>query len=268
MIPSTRSLRLWPQFGSILPFDLNPRLSAVKPPIRELFIRGSLESGLDRARIAIIGSRSACSLASAWAEGTAARLATAGWVVVSGGARGIDAAAHRGALKAAGPTWWVSGTAVDKVYPAEHRELLQRILAADGALISEVQPGGNSGRHVFRLRNRIIAGLVDALIVVAADERSGSLSTASYAFEQGTPVFVPTIGSVPETAGIHRLRSRPEITSLSLENLFTELSKSRGNCIGRPGLRGKCSSGMSANQHIGVCREHEESTCCRDGNHR
>ena len=68
MIPSTRSLRLWPQFGSILPFDLNPRLSAVKPPIRELFIRGSLESGLDRARIAIIGSRSACSLASAWAE--------------------------------------------------------------------------------------------------------------------------------------------------------------------------------------------------------
>ena len=139
MIPSTRSLRLWPQFGSILPFDLNPRLSAVKPPIRELFIRGSLESGLDRARIAIIGSRSACSLASAWAEGTAARLATAGWVVVSGGARGIDAAAHRGALKAAGPTWWVSAPR-SIVYPAEHRELLQRIWRLMGPSF-EVPPG-------------------------------------------------------------------------------------------------------------------------------
>ena len=63
-------------------------------------------------------------------------------------------------------------------------------------------------------------------LVVAADERSGSLSTADYALEQGTPVFVPEIGHIPETAGIHRLRSRPEIGSLSLENLFTELSKS------------------------------------------
>ena len=149
MIPSARSLRLWPQFGSILPFDLNPRLSAVKPPIRNLFIRGSLEPGLDRARIGIIGSRSACSLASAWAESTARRLSHGRWVVVSGGARGIDAAAHRGALKAAGSTWWVSGTAVDKVYPAEHRQLLQGILAADGALISEVPPGGNTGRHMY-----------------------------------------------------------------------------------------------------------------------
>ena len=268
MIPSARSLRLWPQFDSILPQDINPRLSAVKPPIRDLFIRGSLEPGLRSARIGIIGSRSASGLAATWAENAAAQLARAGWVVVSGGARGIDAAAHRGALKAAGLTWWVSGTAVDKVYPAEHRALLRRILVAGGALISEVPPGGHTGRHVFRLRNRIIAGLVDALIVVAADERSGSLSTADYALEQGTPVFVPEIGRIPETAGIHRLRSRPEIRSLSLENLSTELSKSRGNCIGRPGLRGKCSSETSANQHIGVCREHEESTCCRDGNHR
>lgn len=220
-----------PSFDSFDASQLLRRSSALKPPVQRLYVRGNLAEGLDRPRVGVIGSRTADPDTQNWTRSLAGQLAARGAVVVSGGARGIDGQAHWGAIDCLGVTWWVSGTAVDKVYPAEHRSLLREILAGRGALISEIGPGGRSGRYLFRLRNRLIAALVDALVVVAAGPRSGSLSTVSYALEQGCPVYVPAQGVVPETAGIAELRDHPKIIALSRENLFTELSKRGGDCI-------------------------------------
>jgi DNA processing protein len=132
-------------------------------------------------------------------------LGSAGVCVVSGLARGIDAASHRGALEAGGLTVAVLACGLDQVYPAEHRELAERITEG-GALISEQPPGTPPLRHHFPARNRIVSGLSRAAVVVEARLRSGALITADLALEQGREVFaVP--GSVlnPRSRGPHRL---------------------------------------------------------------
>jgi len=229
----TSSIQSLPTFQLYSPSEVFEEPALLVPTVEALFVRGNLRTGLSRPRIGIVGSRRASRQALRWAADLAAQSAGRGLVVVSGGARGIDSEAHRGALSARGTTWWVSGTAVDRVYPAEHKPLLRGILEGGGALISEIPPGGKSGRHLFRLRNRLIAGLADTLVVVAAGAKSGTLSTIDYALGQGTPVFVPPLGEVPETDGITSCRKHPKISSLSRENLFTQLSKRRRNCIAR-----------------------------------
>src|SRR5205814_4517328 len=115
-------------------------------------------------------------------------LAAAGLVVVSGLARGVDGEAHRGALEAGGMTVAVLGCGIDRDYPAAHRELAQRIVES-GLVVSEYAPGVEPAPWRFPARNRIIAGLCAATVVVEARERSGALITADFALEEGREVF-------------------------------------------------------------------------------
>jgi DNA processing protein len=168
------------------------------PPI-VLWMKGSVEL-LERPGVAILGSREASSAGLASAMHLAREVSRSGLLVTSGLARGIDGAAHRGALDAGGPTIAVLGNGPDLVYPAEHRALSAAILE-HGALVSEFPPGTRSFPSHFPLRNRIISGLSRAVVVVEASERSGSLITARAALEQGRDVLaVPG----PVAGGGHR----------------------------------------------------------------
>ncbi len=165
----------------------------------ELRLRGSLG---DRRRVAIVGSRLPDEYGVDVARDLATGLARAGISVVSGGALGIDAAAHDAALDAGGHTVAVLGTGVDVVYPPRHRALFERILAAGGALLSELPDGTPGLKRHFPRRNRIVSALAEAVVVVRAGEGSGALITAAWARSQGVPVLaVPGDVRDPLSAG-------------------------------------------------------------------
>ena len=172
------------------------------PPIA---VEAAGGADLSAPGIAVVGSRRATPYGIAVAERLAAGLAEAGLTVVSGLARGVDAAAHRAALEAGGRTVAVLGSAHDRMYPPEHRDLA-RACAASGAVLTEFPPGTRPLPHHFPRRNRIIAGLTLGTLVVEAAERSGSLATARHAVDSGREVFaVPgPIGS-DTSAGCHAL---------------------------------------------------------------
>jgi DNA processing protein len=152
-----------------------------------LAVRGDLDA-LQAGGAAIVGARAATDYGQRAARVLARDLAAAGIVVVSGLARGVDAAAHRATLDAGGRTVAVMGTGLDRVYPAEHRRLADAI-AARGALVTEFAPRELPLTYHFPRRNRIIAALSWAVVVVEADRTSGSLSTARWAAEQGRVVL-------------------------------------------------------------------------------
>jgi DNA processing protein len=162
-------------------------LSAIIDPPPVLWVRGSL-SAFDRPSVAIVGSRSGSPYALAAAERLSADLAARGFVVTSGLARGVDAAAHRGALSVGGHTLAVLGCGVDVVYPKEHVALVREIVGT-GAILSELVPGTPPQAQFFPRRNRIISGLSRAIVVIEAGEKSGSLITARCALEQGRDVL-------------------------------------------------------------------------------
>ena len=165
-----------------------PRLLAqVENAPAVLYVRGEL--ACDARRVALVGARAADEAALRLARGLGEELAAAGVEVVSGGARGVDAAAHAGALWGGGTTLAVLGTGVDVPYPPEHGPLFDRIASAGGALVSEFPPGTPSTRHNFPRRNRTIAGLSHATVVVRASTNSGALITANYALEEGRALF-------------------------------------------------------------------------------
>jgi DNA processing protein len=154
--------------------------------------------------IAIVGSRQCSAVGSAVAREMAEELAGAGFVVVSGLARGIDAAAHEGALKG-GATGAILGSGFDHIYPPEHRSLVGRIRRS-GYVLSEYPPGARALGFHFPERNRLISGLCQAVVVVEASQRSGSLITARLALEQGRDVMaVPGSVRSPLARGCHRL---------------------------------------------------------------
>jgi len=133
-------------------------------------------------------------------------LAERGWCVVSGLARGIDRAALEGAVLAGGSPWAVLGNGLPMIYPPEHRELAERLVAAGGALLSELPCDAPPRRDHFPRRNRLISGLSRGVVVVEATERSGSLITAGWALEQGREVLaVPGPAEGPGHQGCHRL---------------------------------------------------------------
>jgi DNA processing protein len=166
-----------------------PLLCAIHDPPPGLFLRGDADAELlSRPAVAVVGAR-ACSAYGRQVARTLGRdLAAAGLVVVSGLARGVDAEAHRGALEAAGSTVAVLGCGVDRDYPAAHRELARQV-AATGLVVSEYAPGVEPAPWRFPARNRIVAGLCAATVVVEARERSGALITADFALEEGREVF-------------------------------------------------------------------------------
>jgi DNA processing protein len=166
-----------------------PLLAAIHDPPAGLFLRGAAAPELlARPAVAIVGARSCSPYGAQVARMLGRELAAAGLVVVSGLARGIDGEAHRGAVEATGQTIAVLGCGIDRDYPATHAELARRI-AARGLLVSEYAPGVEPTPWRFPARNRIIAGLCAATIVVEARERSGALITADFALEQGREVF-------------------------------------------------------------------------------
>jgi len=163
-------------------------LSAIVDPPPALWVRGNI-GALSGPAVAIVGSRAGSPYGLTVAERLAADLAARGIVIVSGLARGVDSAAHRGALSAPGTTVGVLGSGADIVYPAEHRSLARTIEAHGGAIVSELVPGTPPQPQFFPLRNRIISGLSRAVLIVEAGEKSGSLITARCALDQGREVL-------------------------------------------------------------------------------
>lgn len=177
-------------------------LGATEPPA--LWVRGDPQA-LTVAGLAVVGSRAATRYGVQVAGEIAYAAAQDGWSVISGGAYGIDAAAHRAALAADGLTVALLAGGVDRLYPAGNTELLLRV-AARGAVVSEVPPGAQPSRHRFLDRNRLIAALGRATVVVEAAERSGALSTANHAGRLMRPVAaVPGPVTVASSAGCHSL---------------------------------------------------------------
>ena len=185
---------------------LYPRLLREIPrPPPLLFVRGD-PTCLSLPQLAIVGSRNPSGGGSENAERFAHYMAERGFAITSGLALGIDAAAHRGALRAGGRTIAVMGTGIDLIYPARHRQLAQDILDGGGALVSEFPLGTSSHASNFPQRNRIISGLSGGTLVVEAAVQSGSLITASYAVQHDREVFaIPGSIHNPLARGCHQL---------------------------------------------------------------
>ncbi|HXY84748.1 MAG TPA: DNA-processing protein DprA [Gaiellaceae bacterium] len=169
--------------------ELPPLLGAIHDPPKRLYVRGvGGPELLARPAVAIVGARSCSPYGAQVARMLGRRLAAAGAVVVSGLARGIDGEAHRGALDARGHTVAVLGCGIDRDYPAAHAALAREI-AETSLLVSEYEAGVEPAPWRFPARNRILAGLCLATIVVEARERSGALITADFALEEGREVL-------------------------------------------------------------------------------
>jgi DNA processing protein len=199
-----------------------PLLAELFDPPERLHVRGD-RGVLTEPAIAIVGARSCSPYGAQVARGLARELAAAGLVIVSGLARGIDGEAHRGALDAGGRTVAVLGCGIDRDYPRSHSELARRIRAR-GAVASEYPPGVEPAPWRFPARNRIIAGLCLATIVVEARERSGALITADFALELGREVFaVPGEITSMLSAGTNDLLRQGAAPLLSAHDVFAAL---------------------------------------------
>jgi DNA processing protein len=164
-------------------------LAEIHDPPPSLYVRGDADLTLLSApAVAVVGARSCSAYGRSVTRSLGRELAAAGLVVVSGMARGIDGEAHRGALDASGLTVAVLGCGIDRDYPAAHAELARRI-SERGLVVSEYEPGVEPAPWRFPARNRIIAGLCQATVVVEARERSGALITADFALEEGREVL-------------------------------------------------------------------------------
>lgn len=163
-------------------------LKGIEDPPPLLFYRGSL-SQLHRPGLAVVGSRKATALGLQITRKFTGELARMGFVIISGLARGVDGAAHQAALEVGGHTIAVLGCGLDRIYPPEHRELAHGMIDSDNLIISEYPPGTAPKPFHFPIRNRIISGLSHGVLVVEAAARSGSLSTANHALNQGRQLF-------------------------------------------------------------------------------
>ena len=188
-----------PQWPAVL-----DELGAARP--YALWVRGRADLGQACLRsVSVVGSRAATGYGAHVAGEIAADLADQGWVIVSGGAYGIDAAAHRGALAARAATIAVMACGLDQPYPAGHAGLFADI-AGDGLMVSEWPPGRRPARLRFLIRNRTIAAMTCGTVVVEAGERSGALNTARHAAELGKPLMaVPGPVTSAQSAGCHRI---------------------------------------------------------------
>ena len=196
-----------------------PRLEHLGDPPRRLWLLGPLAPGSGPA-VAVVGARRASAVGMDVARELGRGLAGIGATVISGMALGIDGAAHRGALDGGGETIAVLGCGVDVCYPPAHHELRGRI-AASGCLISEDPPGTEPLHWHFPRRNRLIAALCSAVVVVEAGERSGALSTARHAADLGREVLaVPGSVAATSTLGSNRLLRDGATPLLGLDDLL------------------------------------------------
>jgi DNA processing protein len=199
----TKSLEAMDQYGIrmlMLEDESYPALlKQIPDPPLYMFVRGELKS-TDIKSVAIVGTRNVTDYGAGIAEKFASELASHGFTVVSGLARGIDTFAHRGALRGNGRTLAICGCGLDVVYPSENKQLMADIVD-NGACLSEYPPGDQPLNWHFPARNRIISGLSQAVVVVESGAKSGALITADFALEQGKEIF-----AVP--GNVHRMQSR------------------------------------------------------------
>lgn len=190
-----------------------------EPP--SLFVIGETSAA---PAVAVVGTRRCTRYGVDLAVAFGSALAGAGWITVSGMARGIDAAAHWGTIRARGEACAVLGSGVDVVYPAENADLYRAILDGGGAVMSEYPPGTRPDRWHFPARNRIIAAIASALVVVEAGEKGGALITARLAAELGRPVMVvPGDVDRPASAGCNRLIRDGAHPVFGADDLLAEL---------------------------------------------
>ena len=188
-----------------------------------LYVKGTLKKE-DNVAVALVGSRKASFYGVSVAEKFARGLAEFGITIVSGMARGIDAAAHEGALKAKGRTMAVLGSGLSKIYPPEHKKLFSRI-AESGAVVSEFPMTEPPSAFNFPKRNRIISGLSLGVVVVEASNKSGALITSRFALEQGREVFaVPGKVDSPNSKGVHGLIKDGAKLVHSIDDILEEIA--------------------------------------------
>ena len=221
------------------------------PPIG-LYRKG--DYNFDGPCIAIVGSRRTTLYGQSIAKKLGADLARLGFCVVSGLARGIDTAAHEGALSVSGKTAAVVGCGIDIVYPPENLELYRKI-EESGAILSEFPFGRRADRQSFPMRNRVVAGMCDATVVVETDVNGGSMITARFAGEQGRLVFaVPGRIDQTSSSGCHQLIRDGAILLTSVDDILDELSYLDGF---RPQPISE-KPAFTAGEHIGELTEEEE----------
>jgi DNA processing protein len=221
---------------SILDSDYPANLKEIQDPPAVLFCLGELEPR-DLVAIAVVGSRAASPAGMCFTERLCGDLASSGVTVVSGLAVGIDAAAHRGALRGGGRTLAVLGCGIDVPYPRPHAELRKKVVEK-GALLSEFVLGTVPAPAHFPQRNRVISGLSLGVVVVEAAQRSGSLITARFALEQGREVFaVPGMARHFRSVGPHSLLKQGAKLVESAEDILEEI---RPVLHTAPDRRGAC----------------------------
>jgi DNA processing protein len=199
------------------------RLSEIYDPPLVLYVQGNAEA-LARPGIAVVGTRHPTPYGIGMAERLACDLAARGLVIFSGLARGVDAAAHRGAIKAKGKTVAVFGTGADVIYPRENKNIAEGILEMGGALISEFPLGAFAAPQNFPIRNRIISGLSLGVLVVEAGEYSGTRITARCALEQSREIFaVPGNVTSRNSWGPNTLIKQGAKLSATWEDIWEEL---------------------------------------------
>lgn len=201
--------------------DYPPLLREIYDPPIVLYVKGTLRAA-DKNGVALVGSRLTTSYGMEVARRLAYQLAYAGVTVVSGGARGIDTAAHHGALSAKGRTVAILGTGINRVFPPENRELFER-MAAQGAVATQFPFNRPADRQTFPIRNRIVAGMTLGTVVVEANLTSGALITANFAAEYGRQVFaVPGPITSPRSKGCHELIKKGAKLCEGLEDILGE----------------------------------------------
>ena len=198
-----------------------PLLREIYDPPLVLYVKGELKAG-DKNAVALVGSRQTSHYGLEVTRKLAYQLAYMGVTVVSGGARGIDTAAHQGALTGKGRTVAVLGTGINVVFPSENAELFQRV-AANGALITQFPFNRPADRQTFPIRNRIVAGMTLGTTVVEATLNSGALITANFAVEYGRQVFaVPGRIDSPGSKGCHELIKKGAKLCEGVEDILSE----------------------------------------------
>src|ERR1700690_4178720 len=201
--------------------DYPASLRQIYDPPLALYVKGAL-TARDKSAVAMVGSRMTTHYGIEVARKLAYQLACVGVTVVSGGARGIDTAAHQGALAAKGRTVCVLGTGINVVFPPENRDLFARI-AESGAVITQFPFNRNGDRQSFAIRNRIVAGMTLGTVVVEADRNSGALITSNFATEYGRQVFaVPGRIDSPRSKGCHDLIKKGAKLCEDAEDILSE----------------------------------------------
>ena len=188
---------------TVIPTELR-RISS--PPTTLFHAGATLDTLMNRPRVAIVGSRKVSPYGQQVTHQLARQLAEQGVVIISGLALGVDSIAHRAALEVKGSTLAFLPGPIEHIYPASHTQLARQIIDSGGALLSEYPEGTNSYKHHFITRNRLVAGLAQAVLITEAAEKSGSLHTARFAKEQGKPVLaVPGNITNPGSEGTNGL---------------------------------------------------------------